>query len=119
MTTITIDADNANEIEEIKAIAKEKGWRIRQSIVSNYTPSTADEAKQKRMQEILKQGIGTSSFGDASEWQREIRKDRELPGEGNCIMILDSNILIYAFQPPYFFLKQYLNNKNFVSGITN
>lgn len=33
-------------------------------------------------------------------------------------MILDSNILIYAFQPSTYFLKQYLNDKNYVSGIT-
>lgn len=80
MTTITIDTDNVDEIEEIKAIAKEKGWQVKQAISTSYTPSTSDEGKKRSMQEILKQGIDVSVFGDAAEWQREIRKDRELPG---------------------------------------
>ena len=38
-----------------------------------------EKASIKRLQAIIKKGVPHSSFGDAAEYQREIRQDRKLP----------------------------------------
>ena len=84
MTTLTIDTDDANEIEKLKALAKEQGWLVkissntilREAIKNKVTNGTK---VMEAMQAFAEKG-GFTSFGDASEWQRETRKDKVLFG---------------------------------------
>ncbi|MEO7311249.1 MAG: hypothetical protein ABIX01_12680 [Chitinophagaceae bacterium] len=88
MTTISVDTDNVNEIEEIKALAKEKGWQV------VYTKSAMKELKEKmeafyanggknKAIDVLSKVAGMGgfqSFGDPDEWLKETRTDKPLFG---------------------------------------
>ena len=38
-----------------------------------------EQKKIKKLQAIIRKGVAHSSFGDAAEYQKEIRQDRKLP----------------------------------------
>lgn len=86
MTTLKIDTDKLPQLEELKKVAREN------KIPISYTPEairmmaklniTNGTAMAKMMEEIAAGG-GLTSFGDASEWQRETRKDKVLFGREN------------------------------------
>lgn len=64
-----IEVENAESIEKLKSIAAENGIAI------SFKKSWALLADA--LNEVASKG-GLPSFGDASEWQRQERKDRQL-----------------------------------------
>jgi hypothetical protein len=83
MTTLTIDIDKLPQIEELRKVARENMIHV------SYTPEairmmaklniTNGTAMAKMMEHIAANG-GLTSFGDASKWQTETRKDKVLFG---------------------------------------
>ncbi len=83
MTTLTIDTDKLPQLEELRKVARENKIHV------SYTPEairmmakfniTNGTAIAKMMEYVAANG-GLTSFGDASEWQRETRKDKVLFG---------------------------------------
>lgn len=72
--TILVD-DNMSE-EELKKILSKNNISLADG---NDLPEPTDGKElAELLREIASQG-GLKSFGDASEWQREERKDRKLP----------------------------------------
>lgn len=73
---LILKSNNENSIAKIIALAKKLNVTVEQK------DKVVDDKKER---EDLKYRIlnfkaqGPSSFGDAAEWQREERKDRELP----------------------------------------
>ena len=73
---LILKTNNENSIAKIIALAKKLDVTVEQH---------GNEIEDKKAKEDLKKRIlnfkaqGPSSFGDASDWQRDERKDRDLP----------------------------------------
>ena len=83
MTTILIDTKSKKEIAIAKAIAKEQGWLVEQKendLLPPLPPKTDGKALVKIMESFVKKGGLLSFPKNASNWQREIRKDKKLFG---------------------------------------
>ena len=83
MTTILVDSDNEQDLIKIRKVAAENGWLV------SYSKSAIDTlavnaTKAKHLSDLLEEYTkkgGLKSFGEIpSEWQREQRKDKILPG---------------------------------------
>jgi len=74
MTRVTLDINDNNKLKRLLNFVQELGISAQQEPIS-----LIKEEERKKWIEIIQKGVSFSSFGDASEYQREIRKDRKLP----------------------------------------
>ena len=74
MTRIILDINDNKKLKRLLNFVQELGISVQQETISIIK----EEEKNKWIENIQK-GVSFSSFGDASEYQREIRKDRKLP----------------------------------------
>lgn len=71
MTKIILESDDKKDLMLIKQLAER--LKIKYSIeVSSPKPSKSD------LKDSLKKNIDISNFGNPSDWQRDVRKDRKL-----------------------------------------
>ncbi|MFP5039626.1 hypothetical protein [Parasediminibacterium sp. JCM 36343] len=83
MTTLIVDIENKEDLDVLIPLMNERKIHWRSSKIrtgTSYTPPSALDY-DKFMQELNALGgkDNCSSFGDAAEYQREVRKDRKLP----------------------------------------
>jgi len=73
---LIIKTNNESSIAKIIALAKKLNV-----IVERKEEPDQDKANKEELRKRIlnSQASGPSSFGDAAAWQREMRKDRELP----------------------------------------
>ncbi|HMW07343.1 MAG TPA: hypothetical protein PK079_15710 [Leptospiraceae bacterium] len=69
---LTLDIENEQDLFLILSFAKRVGIKI-----LDKDNSVQDNLEYHR--KIISQGVKKSSFGDPMLWQRETRKDRNLP----------------------------------------
>jgi len=76
----TIEVEDEGVIEKLRSIAAENGISL--SIREKIIPSNNSGSGERLAEALNKISVygGLKSFGDASEWQREQRKDRNLTG---------------------------------------
>ncbi|WP_153798289.1 hypothetical protein [Foetidibacter luteolus] len=76
----TIEVEGEEELEKLTAFASIHGihFSVRKKLSVDLLQNSGQKLA-KALEEIAGKG-GLESFGDASEWQREVRKDRPLPG---------------------------------------
>jgi hypothetical protein len=73
---LILKSNNENSIAKIVALAKKLNVIVEQQTKVIEDKNEKDELKRR----ILNfKANGPSSFGDASEWERNEREDRELP----------------------------------------
>ncbi|BAU55168.1 hypothetical protein [Mucilaginibacter gotjawali] len=73
---LIIKTNNEGSIAKIIALAKKLNVIVEQKEVPDQDKINKDELKKS----ILNfKASGPPSFGDAAEWQRKMRKDRDLP----------------------------------------
>jgi len=73
---LIIKTNNENSIAKFIALAK----KLNVKVVQKEIPDQGETNKEELKKSILNfKASGPSSFGDAAEWQRETRKDRDLP----------------------------------------
>ena len=73
---LILKSNNENSIAKIIALAKKLNVTVEQKDKVIENKKEREELKNR----ILNfQAQGPSSFGDAAEWQRKEREDRELP----------------------------------------
>jgi hypothetical protein len=73
---LIIKSNNESSIAKIIALARKLNVTVEQKEVPDQRKINKEELKKS----ILNfKASGPSSFGDAAEWQREMRKDRDLP----------------------------------------
>lgn len=76
----TIEVEDEEAIEKLKSIAAENGIDISVKRKEKIQKSKkSGELLAAALNEVALKG-GLPSFGDASEWQRQQRKDRNLTG---------------------------------------
>jgi hypothetical protein len=73
---LILKTDNKNSIAKIVALAKELHVSIEQKDLPAHEKSSTEELKD-RIRNF--RASGPSSFGDPLEWQKETRRDRDLP----------------------------------------
>jgi len=73
---LLIKTNNEDSIAKFIALAKKLNVTVEQKESPDRDKTNKEELKKR----ILNfKASGLSSFGDAAAWQRETRKDRELP----------------------------------------
>ena len=76
MSRLLIEIDTPEDEALLLRLLPKLGSRVVNRVMPKIKSNESPTASLKR---IAERG-GTSSFGDASEWQRETRKDRILSG---------------------------------------
>ena len=83
MQTITINVKNAKDAEVIILLAKRLDCKF--TTVKSKDSNKKDKNKElaKIFKSIAKRGTLAKAIPDPVKWQKEIRKDRPLPGREN------------------------------------
>ena len=79
MQTITLEVQSAADAEVILLLAKRLHCRILPETLSQKKVPNSHEAL-KHLRKIAKRGTLAKAIPDPLKWQKEIRKDRPLPG---------------------------------------
>jgi len=72
---LIIKSNDKGSIQKIIDFAKKLNVVVEEKTSKNET----DEKEATRQRVMNFKATGESSFGDALEWQKEVRKDRDLP----------------------------------------
>ena len=72
MIQVILELENNKDFPALLTILEKFGATIKQQQV-------IDSPKEEQLMAIIDKGVANSSFGDASSYQSEIRKDRKLP----------------------------------------
>ena len=73
---LILKSNNENSIAKIIALAK----KLNVSVEQRDKAATDSKGREELLNSIMNfKASSPSSFGDASEWQRNTRKDNELP----------------------------------------
>lgn len=75
---ITIEGDDKNLLRQVENLARKLGLKIQKKTAIAKDKKNGVEMS-RLMTEMAKSG-GIKSISDPESWQREIRKDRPLPG---------------------------------------
>ena len=73
MTQLILDVKDSNDLQLLLNLVKRLGISVKQKTIAT------EKTELEKLQAIIDKGVPHSSFGDAAEYQREIRKDRKLP----------------------------------------
>ncbi len=73
MERITFEVENHSDVQLLVAFANRLGSVVVEEKKDTRTRSNAESRA------IIEKGCDITAFGDPSDWQRETRKDRDLP----------------------------------------
>ncbi len=75
MTRIILESENNKDVLLITELAERLKikYKIEEQSLDNKKYEISD-----RVNNLLKEGVDISNYGDPSEWQRNVRKDRSL-----------------------------------------
>lgn len=75
MTRIILESENNKDVLLITELAERLKikYKIEEQNLDNKKYEISD-----RVNNLLKEGVDISNYGDPSEWQRNVRKDRSL-----------------------------------------
>ncbi len=73
MTELVLKIEDQNDLHLLLNLVKRLGISVQQKTI------TTEKTELEKLQAIIKKGVPHSSFGDAAEYQREVRQDRKLP----------------------------------------
>lgn len=76
---LTISGKDIRSLKKVEALAKQLGLHIARRLPNIVEQPGRKETLMDLMREMSASG-GIKSIKDPIEWQREIRKDRDLPG---------------------------------------
>lgn len=73
MTELVLKIENQNDLNLLLNLVKRLGISVQQKTI------VTEKTEIKQLQAIIQKGVTHSSFGDAANYQREIRQERKLP----------------------------------------
>jgi hypothetical protein len=76
MTRIILESQNKNDVLLITELAER--LKIRYKIETISSNKIDDDINIRKIQSLLDKGADVSNYGDPSEWQRGVRKDRNI-----------------------------------------
>jgi len=76
MTRIILESQNKNDVLLIMELAAR--LKIKYKIETLKSNKVEDDINIKKIHSLLDQGADVSNYGDPSEWQRSVRKDRNI-----------------------------------------
>ncbi len=76
MTRVVLEIPNLHDFNLLLPLLQRLGIRITKTEVDTSKPSESEMEKALR---IIRQGCDMGTFGDALQYQMEVRKDRLLP----------------------------------------
>jgi len=71
MTRIILESDNKSDLVLIKKLADR--LKIKYEI-----DNSSDKKVKRNLKELMNKKIDISNFGDPTEWQKKVRKDRKI-----------------------------------------
>ena len=75
MKRLTFEIDNQKDLSLLLALAERLG--LKKTFITDETEDKAKNNKLAKYFKIINKGADVSSYGDASEWQRKVRKNRK------------------------------------------
>lgn len=108
MSKLVLDIPNQSALDEIIALTK----KLEITVID--IEKTTNNSPFAYLKKIADNG-GVATIKNASDWQKEIRQERDLYNRDQFSMLLDSNIIIYTAQPEYKKLLDFLSTEE---GIT-
>ncbi len=76
MKRLTFEIDNQKDLSLLLALAERLG--LKKTFITDETEDKPKKNKElAKYFKIIDKGADVSSYGDASEWQRKVRKDRK------------------------------------------
>lgn len=76
---ITISGNDRHRLEQVESLAKKLGLKISKKPSSIKSKVKDNKGLMALMEDMASSG-GIQSINDPAEWQRAVRKDRDLPG---------------------------------------
>lgn len=76
MTRIILESQNKNDVLLITELAAR--LKIKYKIETLSSEKIGEDMNIKKIHSSLAKGVDISNYGDPSEWQRSVRKDRNI-----------------------------------------